>query len=67
MTERAQCPYREDCWLDAFCGGWQSPNGPRLHPLGFSCGYEDRCDTDTCPRYQKMEAEKAEREKEPQR
>ena len=44
----AQCPYRCDCWLE-YVGWW--------NPKPETCEHETRCDTDTCPRYQRMERE----------
>ena len=54
--EPNNCPHRCECWLE-YVGFWCS--SPK------TCEHETRCDTDTCPRYQKMEAEKAEKEAEP--
>ena len=48
MTEITQCPYRCECWLE-YVGWW--------NPSPETCEHETRCDTDTCPRYQKMHAE----------
>ena len=51
MTTPAKCPYHADCWL-LIVDGWRTDDGG-CHAI------------DTCPRYQKMEAEKAEKEAEP--